>query len=133
MVSALRRSAHLLRVWQPLGMATAEEKRALDPLGPWRSGGVIRCGDPVELSTARMSPRGRLGRLPNRRTGSVIGMTDRRGQSTEDPAPASAAEAADTIRNDPALNAPAQADALTDDDARTSDTAQSGEVQDEQA
>jgi hypothetical protein len=62
-------------------------------------------------------------------------MTDRRGQSTEDAAPHSLEEAAETIRHDPGLNAgagpdPATADdAGTDDDARTSDTAQSGDVQ----
>lgn len=67
-------------------------------------------------------------------------MTDPRGQSTEQPAPASAEEAAENLRRDPALNAqsesggqsPASAepDAMTDDDARTADTAHSGEVRD---
>jgi cell pole-organizing protein PopZ len=56
-------------------------------------------------------------------------MTDRRGQSTEDAAPDSLEEAAENIRRDPALNAQSGPDAATDDDARTSDTAQSGEVQ----
>jgi hypothetical protein len=56
-------------------------------------------------------------------------MTDRRGQSTEDARPATTEEAAENIRQDPALSAPTHDDAATDDDARTPDTAQSGEVQ----
>lgn len=38
------------------------------------------------------------------------------------------AEAAENIRHDPALNAQGGDDAMTDDDARTADGAQSGEV-----
>jgi hypothetical protein len=57
-------------------------------------------------------------------------MTDRTGQRTDDPAPDSLQEAAEIVREDPALSGDAGGDSATDDDARTSDTAHSGEVRD---
>jgi hypothetical protein len=56
-------------------------------------------------------------------------MTDKRGQSTEDAAPETHEEAEKNILHDPALTALDHEDAATDDDARTSDTAHSGETQ----
>jgi hypothetical protein len=55
--------------------------------------------------------------------------------SAEDDERPSAEEAAQVIREDPALNSfssddPADADAVTDDDARTNDTAPVGDVRD---
>ena len=57
-------------------------------------------------------------------------MTDRNGQSTEDAAPATLEEAAENLQHDPALRGDAPTDAATDDDARTPDTAHSGDVRD---
>ena len=57
-------------------------------------------------------------------------MTDDNGQSTEDARPDTLREAAENVRQDPALGEQPSNDAATDDDARTPDTAPVGNVKD---